>query len=190
MSSQVPKSPVDVVLRPISALKPQARNPRTHSDEQIGKIAASLAEFGFVNPVLVDENGVILAGHGRLLAAQRLGLEVVPVVEIRHLSEAQKQAYLIADNRLALDAGWDAPLLTEHLLELREEDFDLRLTGFSQKELDDLLAGMDPAPGPGERPAGDEISYSVVVTCRDEADQQELIQLLSANRYQFMVRNE
>jgi DNA modification methylase len=146
-----------VSLWPLSRLKPYARNPRTHSAEQIGKIAASIQEFGFTNPILVDEKAGIIAGHGRLQAAQQLGLEMVPVIELTHLSEAQKRAYIIADNRLALDAGWDEDLLAEELKALDELDFDLSLTGFDEGELHGLLedeesADEAPAPEPPEDP--------------------------------------
>ena len=100
-----------IELWSIDRLRPYERNPRTHSDEQVDQIAASMVEFGWTNPVLVDEQGWILAGHGRLLAARKLGLAEVPVIRFEHLSEAQKRAYLIADNQLALQAGWSEELL-------------------------------------------------------------------------------
>jgi DNA modification methylase len=128
---------------PIERLKPYARNARTHSDEQVAKLAASIAEFGFTAPILVSADGDILAGHGRLAAAKRLGLETVPVVVLDHLSPTQRRAYILADNRLALDAGWDEALLAEELAALQGEGFDLMLTGFSDGELDDLLGEAD-----------------------------------------------
>src|ERR1700732_1362199 len=103
----------------IDKLIPFARNPRTHSDGQIAQIAASIAEFGFNNPILVDTNAGIIAWHGRLLAAQKLGLEEVPVIVLDHLSEAQKRAYIIADNQLALNAGWDDEILRSELAALQ-----------------------------------------------------------------------
>ena len=102
-----------IELWPIDRLRPYERNPRTHSEAQVDQIAASMVEFGWTNPVLVDEQGGILAGHGRLLAARKLGLAEVPVIRFEHLSEAQKRAYLIADNQLALQAGWDDALLAK-----------------------------------------------------------------------------
>ena len=135
---------------PIDRLRPYERNPRTHSPEQIAKIAASLLEFGWTNPILVDGDAGIIAGHGRLLAARELGMKTVPVIELTHLSEAQKRAYVIADNRLALDAGWNEDLLTEGL------DFNLALTGFDLDELNALLEDETteevPAPEPPEDP--------------------------------------
>ncbi len=124
-------------------LIPYARNARTHSDEQVGQIAASIAEFGFVNPVLVGEDNIIIAGHGRLLAASKLGMETVPVIRLGHLSETQRRALVIADNRLAEAAGWDEEMLAIELQALMEEDFDLDITGFDAAEIDKLLAGLD-----------------------------------------------
>jgi DNA modification methylase len=121
-------------------LIPYARNSRTHSDEQIAQIMASIKEFGFTNPILIDEDGQIIAGHGRTIAAQRLQMKAVPCIRLSHLTPAQKKAYVIADNKLALNAGWDDELLKIELSELREEDFDLSLTGFDDDELNNLLA--------------------------------------------------
>ncbi len=140
----------------IDKLRPYERNPRTHSPDQITKIAASLLEFGWTNPILVDSEAGIIAGHGRLLAARELGMDTVPVIELSHLTEAQKRAYVIADNRLALDAGWDEDLLAEELKALEDLDFNLELTGFDLDELGDLLAEEEveeiPAPEPPEDP--------------------------------------
>lgn len=124
-------------------LVPYARNSRTHSPEQVAKIAASIKEFGFLNPVIVDGSNGIVAGHGRVMAAQKLGLETLPVIEAGHLSEHQRRAYIIADNRLALDAGWDNDLLKIELQDLSGAGFDLSLTGFNVDEITDLF---DPSP--------------------------------------------
>src|ERR1700677_4425356 len=124
----------------LDKLIPFARNPRTHSEAQVAQIAASIAEFGFNNPILVDTHAGIIAGHGRLLAARKLGLEEVPVIVLDHLSEAQKRAYVIADNQLALNAGWDEDLLRIELLALLAGEFDLGLIGFEDEELPRLLA--------------------------------------------------
>lgn len=123
-----------------SDLIPYARNSRTHSDAQVAKIAASIREFGFLNPIIVDGDNGIIAGHGRLMAAHKLGLAQVPVVEASHLTAAQKRAYVIADNRLALDAGWDNDMLKVELADLKMDGFDLALTGFEFDELGKLLA--------------------------------------------------
>jgi DNA modification methylase len=132
-----------IELWPIDRLRPYERNPRTHSEAQVEQIAASMVEFGWTNPVLVDEQGGILAGHGRLLAARKLGLAEVPVIRFEHLSEAQKRAYILADNQIALQAGWDDALLAEELAWLRDERFDLDLIGFDASELERLLALVD-----------------------------------------------
>lgn len=124
---------------PVETLVPYVNNARTHSDAQVAQIAASIREFGFTNPVLVDgENGVI-AGHGRLLAARKLGMTTVPVIELSHLSPAQRRAYILADNRLALSAGWDEDLLRLELGALRDDGFDLGLTGFDPGEIAGFL---------------------------------------------------
>ncbi len=129
----------------VADLIPYARNSRTHSDAQVAKIAASIREFGFLNPIIVDGASGIIAGHGRVMAAQKLGLALVPVIEAAHLTEAQKRAYVLADNRLALDAGWDLEMLRVELTDLKGLDFDLSLTGFEIGELGKLM--LDPNAG-------------------------------------------
>jgi ParB-like chromosome segregation protein Spo0J len=135
-----------LATRPIEALIPYARNSRTHSDEQVAQVAASIREFGFTNPVLIDEAGGIIAGHGRVLAARKLGLAEVPCLTLAGLTEAQKRAYVIADNKLALNAGWDEDLLALEIKDLQGMDFDLDLLGFDAGELDELLALGDATP--------------------------------------------
>jgi DNA modification methylase len=120
-------------------LIPYAKNSRTHSDAQVAQIAGSIKEFGFNNPVLIDEDNGIIAGHGRVMAAQKLGLQAVPCIRLAHLSDTQRKAYVIADNRLALNAGWDDQMLTVELQELDSESFDLSLLGFEADELNALL---------------------------------------------------
>ncbi len=140
---------------PLEKLVPYERNSRTHSDEQVDQIAASIREFGFTNPILVDSKDGIIAGHGRLMAAKRLALEAVPVIILDHLTEAQKRAYVIADNKLALNAGWDLETLASEIKELRDEEFDIDLLGFSQEELDEMLVEveeLDPQSGEDEVP--------------------------------------
>jgi DNA modification methylase len=124
----------------VGKLVPYARNSRTHSPQQVDKIAASIREFGFLNPIIVDGDNGIIAGHGRVMAAQKLGLADLPVIEASHLTEAQRRAYVIADNRLALDAGWDNDLLKVELQDLDSQGFDLTLTGFELGEIGNLLA--------------------------------------------------
>jgi len=125
--------------RSVSTLIPYARNSRTHSDEQIAQIAASIKEFGWTNPILIDGDNGIIAGHGRLSAARKLGHEEVPVIELKDLTETQRKAYIIADNRLALNAGWDNEMLTIELKELLADNFALDILGFDSKELNALL---------------------------------------------------
>jgi DNA modification methylase len=136
---------LQIAWRPLGELIPYARNPRTHSNAQLVQIAASIEEFGWTNPVLVDGGNGIIAGHGRVLAARKLGLEKVPVIELAHMSEAQKRAYVLADNQLALNAGWDKALLRIELTDLSELGFDLGLLGFGEGELERLLAGESKA---------------------------------------------
>lgn len=143
---------------PLERLLPYAANARTHDEAQVAQIAASILEFGFTNPVLVDERGVLIAGHGRLLAARRLGIDTVPVIRLGHLSDAQARAYRLADNKLALNGGWDEALLAAEVARLEEDGFDLDLLGFSAEEINALLA-----------PAGDDEGMGGGAADEDEA---------------------
>ncbi|HZT32792.1 MAG TPA: DNA methyltransferase [Bryobacteraceae bacterium] len=160
MSGPTPITPAmakQIELWPVERLVPYAKNARTHSEEQIAQIAASIAEFGFNNPVLVDTSAGLIAGHGRVLAARKLGLEQIPVVVLDHLSETQKRAFLIADNRISESARWDDEILRGELAELKDAEFDLALLGFSDDELEALLAeAATEAPVPGEEEAPEE----------------------------------
>jgi hypothetical protein len=132
--------PADKIERwPVAKLVPNARNARTHSDDQIAQLAASIQEWGWTIPVLVDEAGGIIAGHGRVMAAHRLGIEDVPVMVAAGWSDAKKRAYMLADNKLTLNAEWDLERLAIEIAELRASDFDISLIGFSESEIDDLL---------------------------------------------------
>ena len=138
---------------PVASLRPWARNARTHSKKQIRQIAESIRTFGFTNPVLIDREATILAGHGRVEAARLLGMEQVPCVRLEHMTQEQKRAYVLADNKLALNAGWDQDLLAEELQVLLAEDqsFDIEVTGFSIPEIDSLIEGLTPEePGDPE----------------------------------------
>ena len=135
-----PRMAQRIELWPLDRLIPYARNARTHSEEQVAQIAASIAEFGFNAPILVDSGAGIIAGHGRLLAARKLGLPEVPVVVLDHLSETQRRAYTIADNKLAENAGWDEKILALELAELERDGLDLTLVGFSDEDLAALLS--------------------------------------------------
>lgn len=124
----------------MARLIPYARNSRTHSPEQVAQIMASIREFGWTNPVLIDEHGGVIAGHGRIMAARELGMDEVPSIVLTGLTDAQKRAYIIADNKLALNAGWDDAMLRLELEALRSLDFELELTGFSMEDIDMFIA--------------------------------------------------
>jgi hypothetical protein len=143
-------------MLPIVSLKPHSRNPRTHSRQQIRQIADSIRTFGFTNPVLVDRDGGIIAGHGRIEGAKLLGIKEVPTICLADMTEAQKRAYIIADNRLAENAGWDRELLALELnyIHSLDIDFDLSITGFATAEVDLLLGAVD---GGGDGDDNDEI---------------------------------
>ena len=139
---------LQVVLWPVDRLIPFARNARPHSEEQVAQIAASIAEFGWTNPILAGADGIVIAGHARLQAARKLGMTEVPVIVLDHLTETQRRALVLADNRLALNAGWDEEMLRVELESLREDDYDLSILGFADEEIEDLLAEQDGgAPG-------------------------------------------
>ena len=172
-----------IVSRKVEDLIPYARNSRTHSDAQVAQIAASVREFGWTNPVLVDGENGIIAGHGRILAARKLGMAEVPCIELAGLSDTQRRAYIIADNKLALNGGWDDELLALELGELNAADFDMALVGFDAGELSAAM-GLDEELD-GEAPKIDEgIDYkekfAVIVDCADEAEQQATFERLDS----------
>jgi len=136
-----------IEMWPVDRLKPYERNPRKHDDDQVERIAASIVERGFTNPILVDGDDGIIAGHGRLLAARRLGLREVPVIELTHLTPGQRRAYVIADNKLALDARWDGALLLEEVAALREHEVDEASAGFTDEELAAIEANLGSGAG-------------------------------------------
>jgi ParB-like chromosome segregation protein Spo0J len=137
-------NPADQVVQwDISLLTPYARNSRTHSDQQVNQIAASIKEWGWTTPVLIDEDGGIIAGHGRVLAAQKLKINLIPVITAKGWSDAKKRAYVIADNKLALNASWDEEMLRLELAELDVAGFNLELTGFTGDDLTQAMFGND-----------------------------------------------
>jgi hypothetical protein len=138
-----------ITHKKVTELIPYVNNSRTHSDTQVAQIAASIKEFGWTNPILVDGTNGIIAGHGRLLAARKLGYEEVPTIELADLTENQKKAYIIADNKLALNAGWDDELLKIELKELLSEGFAMDILGFDQSELDELFGKEEEQPKEG-----------------------------------------
>ena len=133
-----------IEYRAVETLIPYARNSRTHSDEQIAQIAASIKEFGWTNPVLIDGDNGLIAGHGRIMAARKLAIEEVPCIQLSHLTEAQKRALVIADNQLALNSGWDMEMLKVELQDLKSDDFDLGIIGFEAGFIDELLESVEP----------------------------------------------
>ncbi len=157
----------------VDKLIPYSGNARTHSDAQIAKLAGSLIEFGFQAPVLIDEKNVIMVGHGRVAAARKIDMKTVPCVRVTNLSDAQKRAYIIADNRMALDADWDDELLRAELEKLREEDFDLAFTGFDEDELNKICPVEVYSEG-GPEPEVPVNSFGIFVECTSEAQQMEL----------------
>ena len=135
--------PLEIEMIETHKLVPYAKNSRTHSKDQITQIATSIGEFGFTNPVLIGESEDIIAGHGRVMAAKELELSKVPCIRLEHLTKEQKKAYVIADNKLALNAGWNENLLKQEIESLQESDYDITLTGFSEWEIDELLAAEE-----------------------------------------------
>src|SRR5512134_3752130 len=148
--------PEQIEQWPVARLKPYARNARTHSEEQVVRIAASLIEYGFTSPLLIVDDGTVIAGHGRLLAAQRLGLTDVPVIRLAHLSDAQARAYRIGDNQLALAASWDEETLAAEIHALNGEAYDLELLGFDEDEIECLLAPLDDDVAPNVADGGND----------------------------------
>jgi ParB-like chromosome segregation protein Spo0J len=168
-----PKMAMQIEQLKTADLIPYVRNSRTHSDTQVAQIASSIREFGFTNPVLIDAENGIIAGHGRVMAANKLGLDEVPCIRLGYLTEAQKRAYVIADNKLALNSGWDDAMLANELRGLKEEDFDLSLMGFDDGELKIYLDEADFAPGTEDDQGKlDELDPKMVTCphCRKEFD--------------------
>lgn len=183
---------------PLDALAPYAKNARTHTDAQVAQIAASISEFSFTNPILIDRDGGIIAGHGRVLAARKLGMDAVPCIRLGHLSPTQRKALIIADNKLALNAGWSEDLLRLELADLQTDGFDLDLIGFSGDELADLLADRtegltdpDDAPEPPVNPVtvpGDVwIMGRHRIVCGDSADADTVARALNGVAPHLMV---
>jgi ParB-like chromosome segregation protein Spo0J len=175
--------PIGVVMRLTAELVPYANNARTHTAEQVMQIAASMREFGFTNPVLISAQNDIIAGHARVVAAELLGLEEVPCIELGYLTGPQRRAYILADNQIALNAGWNNEMLTIELGRLDDIDgFDLSLTGFSGDELATLGLGNEPKDEDEKGPAAPK-QYACTIACDDEADQRETIEELVSLGY-------
>ncbi|MFM9860652.1 ParB N-terminal domain-containing protein [Pseudoxanthobacter sp. M-2] len=200
MPATSPRLPDAIEHWPVDRLRPYGRNPRTHDDDQIAQIAASIVEFGWTNPVLVSADGDVIAGHGRLEAARRISLDTVPVVILDHLTPAQRRAYVIADNQLALNAGWDEAKLSAELQALLADDFDLSLLGFGDGEIDKLLAAEadgeeggdgggasaeeipEPPINPVSRPGDLWILGEHRLLCGDAAKREDVCRLMNGER--------
>lgn len=192
------KPKIKIEYRPLDKLIPYAKNARTHSDDQIAQIAGSIREFGWTNPVLVDGDNGIIAGHGRVLAARLLKIATVPVIELHGLTETQKRAYILADNRLAENAGWDDDLLPLELQSLIDDDFDISLTGFSDEDLAEMLQpvdaseqGEDDAPGLQEKvvtqPGDLWVMGSHRLLCGDSTNADDVGRLMGDDNPMLMV---
>ncbi|WP_284695212.1 ParB/Srx family N-terminal domain-containing protein [Escherichia coli] len=183
-----------IVYRPLQELSPYAHNARTHSTEQVAQLVESIKQFGWTNPVLIDEKGEIIAGHGRVMAAEMLKMDSVPVIVLSGLTDEQKKAYRLADNRLPMNAGWDEDLLRMELSDLINADFDVSLTGFIPTEIDELLTDVLPGirlgglssvqtwKGPGW---SDRSGY--VVTGSVNGNRDELIDTTQARPIQYCI---
>lgn len=189
----------DIEQIKIVDLIPYARNSRTHDAAQVAQVAASIREFGFTNPVLIDEAGGIIAGHGRVLAASKIGMDKVPCIRLGYMTDAQKRAYVIADNKLALNAGWDDELLRLEVADLQAMDFDLGLLGFNQGEIDAMLAPAgtagntdpdatpEPPTDPVTRPGDVWILGRHRITCGDSTSATDVDRLLDGVKPHLMV---
>mgnify|MGYP003649426159 FL=1 len=177
---------LSIEYRATGEIIPYINNSRTHSEQQVQQVAASIKEFGFTNPILIDQDGGIIAGHGRLLAAQMLRMDEVPTITLEGLTEAQRKAYVIADNKLALNAGWDFELLKIEIEKMG--DFELSLLGFDDQELANIIDGLNEEP-----PELKEESYSqvfnIVVNCNDEGHQERVYNELQAKGYECQVQS-
>jgi len=160
---------LQIEYKKVNGIIPYVNNSRTHSDEQVTQVASSIKEFGFTNPILIDEQGGIIAGHGRLIAARKLGMEEVPTIVLGGLSEAQRKAYVIADNKLALNSAWDEELLKIEMESLSELEFDLEILGFDDSTLEALLdldAEEDAAVKDLSESVGE--GFELIITCDSE----------------------
>ena len=174
------------VRRSVSDLIPYANNSRTHSDEQVNQVASSIHAFGFTNPVLIDAQGGIIAGHGRVMAAKKLGIEEVPCIELVGLTEAQKKAYVIADNQLALNAGWDLDLLKLEIESLKELDFNIDLLGFDDDFFIDV-EDLDDYQEPEEQDYCEK--FNVIIECDNEHQQEIVYKKMQAEGYICQVQS-
>lgn len=171
---------LEVIYKNIDDLIPYINNSRTHSDEQVAQIAASIKEFGWTNPVLMDGENGIIAGHGRVLAARKLGQTEIPVIELEHLSDVQKRAYIIADNKLALNAGWNEEILALELKDIENLGFDLSITGFDESEINEKENNDDVI-------INDESKNLLMIECIDERELQKLFDEMKERGYECKI---
>lgn len=176
-----------IQIQPVKVkdLIPYANNARTHSDEQVAQIAASIKEFGWTNPILIDGENGIIAGHGRLAAARKLGMEELPAIQLDGLTKAQKKALILADNKLALNSGWDYELLKIELEELNDQNFDLSIIGFDADELEKVMFDNIETELPKEQDL--KAMYEIAVECKDGNEQQIVFDMITEKGYKCRV---
>ena len=171
----------------IETLIPYVNNARTHSDAQVAQIAASIKEFGFNNPVLIADDNSIIAGHGRVMAARKLGKDTVPAVRLSHLTEMQRKAYILADNKLALNAGWDDELLRIEIKELLDNQFSMDLLGFDVEEITRLMDAEISLHEPEEQKYSE--VFNIIVECKNEQEQERVFNELDEKGYKCRVQS-
>jgi ParB-like chromosome segregation protein Spo0J len=176
-----------IINIPINDLKEYENNSRTHSEEQITQIVNSIKEFGFTNPILIDNKNLIIAGHGRLLAAKKLDLKEVPTIVLNNLSEEQKKAYIIADNQLAMNAGWDFEMLKNEIMAIAD-DIDLNLLGFNEQELANIIDGLELIEPELQEQEYKEV-FNVIINCEDENHQEKTYNELQEKGYECQVQS-
>ena len=172
--------------RKTGELIPYINNSRTHSEQQVQQVAASIKEFGFTNPILIDEDSGIIAGHGRLQAAQMMGMDEVPTITLEGLTDTQRKAYVIADNKLALNSGWDFEMLKIELEDMG--NFDLSLLGFDSQELANIIDGLNEEPSELTEESYSQV-FNIVVNCNDETHQERVYNELQAKGYECQVQS-
>lgn len=178
---------MNIINIPINDLKEYKNNSRTHSEEQITQIVNSIKEFGFTNPILIDNKNLIIAGHGRLLAAKKLDLKEVPTIVLNNLSEEQKKAYIIADNQLAMNAGWDFEMLKNEIMTIAD-DIDLNLLGFNEQELANIIDGLELIEPELQEQEYKEV-FNVIINCEDENHQEKTYNELQEKGYECQVQS-
>jgi ParB-like chromosome segregation protein Spo0J len=177
---------LNVKYRKVEDLIPYVNNSRKHSDEQVAQISASIKEFGWTNPILIDGTNSIIAGHGRLMAARKLKMDEVPTIELDHLTDTQRKALIIADNKLALNADWDNTLLTIELDELLKDGFALDILGFDSIELAKLFDVVE--PDDIKEQSYNEV-FNIIVECKDEQEQEKIFNRLDSEGYKCRVQS-